>query len=652
MNSKITSQQLTVINLRYGTIAKSMKTLAFADLAAKALFLFNKPLAIKDIANKVAELIAVRSVSEELIKKGLEELRADRRVKIDNGKWGLSDHARRDIEREALSSLDTFGGVLDRHFPKTIEREKLASWFTGAIADFFAYNGDEWVQSVCKGAQHFSKNIKTADEILDASIQRYGLGSYSVELKNSFRGFLASTNIKDQRYLTNVGFAMFSARLVAADVGADPIALEELRGATFLVDTNFLFALQLEGHRFAASWETLGQALSAIGAKLVYLNETRDEYRRVWTGKRMEILKLLEVYPDEIVAEADDGFISTAVARGCSNKESFETFFYSIQEPPRQMPGELKIQVLEDQKIVKEVERAKSDNKLKTVIQGWRFKLRPFWDRQPKSNSALEHDAALIYVSESEQKAGNKVFILTLDRSLQACCAERIGTHNIPSAIYLEGLIQILAANNAGPELDATDFAPLLTSMLLKRCVPPERMYSTQDLHWLYGIQKNVAGFKPEKIKQIVLEVMRARLSGKTADDEGLQRTVNRFYQEEMWSTNRVVKEFADRAHRAEEDAERERIKRIDLEGKLHEKERTEARRVAKWKLAKTLSWRIPVTFLLALVSFAIVSMVLSVLQKENILDFIISFCTLVFVGYKFLKVPIKEYLQFQQSLK
>lgn len=651
MSIPITPQQLTAINLRYGTTAKSLKTLAFADLSAKALFLLHKPLTTKEVAKKVAELIAIRTVSEDLIKRGLEELKTDRRVCIINGKWELGEEARQNIGKSASCFLDVFGRVLNRNFPKNIEEDELTAWFTDAIADFFAYNGDEWVQSVCKGSRRFSRSIKTTDEILGASIKKHGLNVYSAELKNSFKSFLASANTEDQSYLTNVGFAMFSARLVAADVGADPIALGELRGATFLIDTNFLFTLQLEGHRFVASLEALGQSLGVIGARLSNLNETRDEYQRVWTGKRKEILKLVEVYPNEIVAGTDDEFISTAIARGCSDTEGFETFFQSIYEPPHQMPGKLIMDVLENQEIVKEVERAKNDSTLKSSLQRWYLKLKPYW-KPPKSNSALGHDAALIGVLEFERKAGNKVFILTLDRSLQACCAERVGRHEIPPAIHLEGLIQILAANNAGAELDATNFAPLLTSILLKRCVPPEYMYSTQDLHWLYNIQKNVSGFKPEKIKQIALEVMKARLSGRGINDEKLQRTVNRLYQEEIQNTNRVVEESMDRAMKAEEEAERERAERLKLEDRLRDKEKIETLRVAKWRLAKSLFWRILAAFVLAIVSFTIVSFVLSVLKKESVLDFMISVVTLLCGGYKFIKKPIEDYLLTRRSMK
>jgi len=648
---KITAQQLTAVNLRYSTTARSLKTMAFADLASKALLLLETPQTVERVSQKIAELISVRSVSYEFAERGLKELKNDRKAEVSNNKWKLCDTTCNEIKKEVSSTFMTVKGILDRHFPRNIEANKLFDWFNDAIADFFIYNGDEWVQSVCKGTQNFSKNVKTSDEILASSIRRHRLEKCTSELKNSFRGFLASNDLEDQRYLTKVGFAMFSARLVAADVGADPITLDELRSATFLLDTNFLFALQLESSRLADSLEILGRAMQAIGAKLAYLNETRDEYGRVWAGKRAEILRLLEIYPSQVVVGTDDDFISAAIARKCVNKEDFELFFQSLCDLPRQTPEGPEITLLDDEEILKETERAKDDNNLKNAIQKWCLRLRPIWHRQPKSNSALGHDASLIYVVELEKKSGNKIFILTLDRSLQACCAERGGRHEVPPAIYLEGLIQILAANNAGPDLDATNFAPLLISILHKRCVPPEHMYSTQDLHWLYGIQRNVASFKPEKIKKIALEVTKARLAGKTANDEKLQLTVNRLYQEEIQNTKRLVQESIDRARKAEEELEREKSKSIDLAKKLLDKENKEKLQKAKRKLIGVLSLRIPASIILALGAYFIVSLTLSGLQKENILNFIISFCTLVGSGYKFVKSPIKKYIEFKKSL-
>ncbi|HEC64906.1 MAG TPA: hypothetical protein ENI23_06425 [bacterium] len=643
-------RKLVTINLRYGTTAKSLKVLAFANLSAKALFLSGNFKTIQEIAKEVARLIGVRAVSGDLIKSGLEELKDDKKVNLQNNKWRLGKKTREEMTWEISSSDKKLGSVINRHFPRNIESNKLKLWFNDALVDFFNYNGDEWVQSVCKGSQTFPKKIKTLDELLNKSIKAHSLEKNSCELNNSFRGFLASTHKDDQIFLTNIGFAMFSARLVAADIGADPIALEELKNTTFLVDTNFLFALHLDSHRFASSLEALGQALRVIGAKMQYIYETKEEYGRLLAGKRAETLKLLEVYPSESVTGADDDFMSTALARGCKKVEDFERFFTSIAQLPKEISRGPKLTLLDNEQILEETDKARKDTALKDSIQKWRLRFQPSWNQNPKKESALEHDAALIYVAEFEKKPGNKVLILTLDRSLQACSAERVGKHEIPRVICLEGLIQILAVNNAGPGFDATNFAPLMSNILLKRCVPPDTTYSTQDLYWLYGIQKNVAQFNPDKIRTIVLEVTRARLSGKNADDKKLQRTVNRLYQEEIQSTDQEVKTSLDRARRAEEEAQSEKSKRLELESKLQEVERKEIIRKARIELVTTLIWRIPAALILAYVAYYLASLALPTLQKNNLLGFFITILTFLGIGYKFLKNPMERFSNIKKT--
>jgi len=651
MNSNITPKQLIAVNLRYGVVANSLKILAFTDLSSKALFLSNRALSTTEIAHEVAQLIGIPSVTDELVLNSLRELRNNGQIKGANGKWVLEAKSRKNIEKEIESYQSALNKVIDKHFPKSVDKTKIFDWFPEAIVDFFTYNGDEWVKSVCKGNRQFSE-FKTSDELIDGSLRKYRLEANASELKNAFTGFLASKDLDDQRYLTNAGFAMFSARLVAADVGADPITLDELKNSMFLLDTNFLFALQQEGcRRLSTSLKPLGVALNSIGAKLFFLRETKEEYARVWSSKRNEILKLCEVYPNKIIMDADDDFISTAKARGCANKEDFYRYFDSIREIPKEIPSGPTIELLEDEEIAKEINKAKKDYPLKQAIQNWRLKLRPWWDRQPKSNSALGHDASMLYVAELEKKSGKKIYILTLDRSFQLCCADRMSKHEVPMAIYLEGLIQILAINNAGPDLDATNFAPLLSSILIKRCVPPENMYTTQDLYWLFGIQKNVASFNSEKIKQIALEVNKARLSGKKANDETLQRTINRLYQEEIQSDHQKVEESVERAHKAEEAAEVEKNKRIEIENKFNKKEKEDKLRSAKWKLAKSLLWRIPVVLVCGGLMFVLASFAFRTLEKENLFSFGSSLLSVVVIGYGFLNRPIREYFNIKNGL-
>lgn len=638
----ITPKQLTAINLKFGRTANSLKALAFAHLVAKALFFYGNKKTIEELAAHVAKLLDIQRVSKELVLSGLNELKQERKVDERFKKWFLNNDARKEIDREAEMTKKKIEAVIKRHFPLSIDNDILEAWLNDALVDFFDHHGDGWVASISKGQQDFKSNL-TLNDLLKSSIEKAKLYKDAEELERAFKGLLLSTFNKDQTFLANISFAMFSARLVAADVGADPITIDELRGSMFLVDTNFLFALHLDNNRFADSLKVLGSALNDIGVKLVYIDETKEEYNRVLGGRKNEILKLLEIYKFEVIKETDDDFIKTALLRKCQTIDDFERFFSSLSNLPSCVPNGPVLSLHQDEKVLGETIKAKQDIKLKRLIQEWNIKLKPFWNKTPKSESALNHDASLICVTEFEKRSGNKTFILTLDRSLQATSAQRSGHHEIPHAIYLGGLIQILAAHNAGPNLDATNFAPLMSNML-KRCLPPEHTFTAQDLHWLYKIQKNIAQLPPERTKVIALEVAKGRMAGKNADDKGLERTINRLYQEEIQNTDQKVEESLNRATAAEEKMEDEKQKRIALEKQLAEKDKEDQRRSARRCIIKSFAWRIPLALILVYVAYHLVNLQALKLESNGFWNFFITIIEFLCFIIALLKKPVETY--------
>lgn len=646
-----TSDQLTAINLRYGTTSKSLKTLSFANLIAKAISVSGRPLDNKEIGQKVAEILEIRSIDQNLVLDGLEELEQKRDIyKTKKGKWNLNKNAQEKIYNGTIDITNLINGVITRHFPQSIDQEILTSWFNMATIDFFGHNGEECVKSVCLNSSGNPK-IKTTDELLKKSIEKFKLTKYSGALINGFQAFLASSNKEDQKALMHFIFAMFSAKLITSDVGADPITLKSLRDSTFIIDTNFIFPLQLEAHRYFDSFSSLGKALKEINAKIVYINETKEEHSRVLNGKKGSILKLVKDYPLEVTINAEDPFIATAKKRACIELCHFETFFTELQNLPKDIPDGPELNLLDNKDIEKIIEKAKKDQKLKTKIQEWRLKLRPYWDKRPKTESALNHDASIIYVQEDESK-NSKVYVLTLDRSLQVCATERAGNHSMPPVIYLEGLIQVLAINNGGPNIDVTNYAPFLSSIILKRCAPPEDTYTLEDLHWLYSIQKNVAKFEPEKIKQIALEIARARLAGKKVDDKNLRRIIDRFYQEEIKEVGKVVQDAELKVTQVKAEIEQERNLRKISDNKLLIFEHKEQKRKALGKLGLQILWRLPTS----IVATMIVYYLLVPLVESNGItangDIILSSIVFLISGWGLLIKPINIYIVKTKELK
>ncbi len=472
------ASQLITLNLRYGSHARPLKTLAFADLAVNSLFFIGREATTEEVAKEVARLLGLPQVEPRTVATALDFLAREKKVHNRSGKWQLADETLKTLQTATSDADRAIDAVLSRHFPGSIERPTLQKWFLEASSDFFGFNGGEWVKSIAKGnAGRFAKPQSIRD-LLQPSLTKYKFQEHADILIDAYDAFLSSENADDLKYVMDLGFAMFSARLVSAETGADPITVEEIRGATFVLDTNALFPIQLDAHRLGRSIRALALALADIGAELVYLHTTKQEYTRVYVGKKGEVSALFREFPAEVVLDAKSDFIETGIAHGCKTLEDFDTFFDTIRQPPEQLPNGQKIAELDDAEIKKETEKAEGDGGLKGAIQQHCLRLRGNWDRRAKSETALKHDAALIRVVEQLRKRNPKIWVLSLDRGLRACAAERAGTHAIPAVFILDGLIQILAVHGGGPNRSAEDFAPLLTSILLNRCSPIVSSYN------------------------------------------------------------------------------------------------------------------------------------------------------------------------------
>lgn len=583
---EISQADLVTVNLKYGSSAKPLKSLAFAQLSAKALFLSKTPLPIDVVGNTVAGMIGVKKVSTELVESGLTHLEEIGKVRQRDSQWILSHDATKEIGRSIAAANDHVATILKKHFPASMDRKILRKWFLEASAQLFGHFGDEWVSELSKGGSGGGRLLKgrTLDDLLLPTIRQFHLeGAQGLLIEGVVR-FLSSQDNSDQQYLMLISQAMFSARLVAADVGVDPITLQELKDSTFILDTNVIFAIVLEGGRLAAAIQSLEGALRIINATLVYLHATKEEYERALGARREQVLHLLEIYPDEILRDLNDDMLVTARGRACSSRGDYETSFTAIAAIPNSLPGGYAIRLEDDAKIEVVREAAEKDNRLKKRIQEFSARYRSQW-RGPKKEMALNHDAILFHVTRFIRQEGNKCWIISLDRSLQRCGLEQVGPHGAPELISVSALIEMLAVNNAGPDLDATQFAPLLSRMIMNECIPPPDTYISQDLVILHKINEKAAELPPEEIRKLAMEVMRARCEGRGPDDTKLALTVNRMYQDSVKHVTLELEETRRRAKHAEEEADRERTKRRTREEELVATKAKGIRIGALWKL-------------------------------------------------------------------
>lgn len=107
----------------------------------------------------------------------------------------------------------------------------------------------------------------------------------------------------------------------------------------------------------------------------------------------------------------------------------------------------------------------------------------------------------------------------------------RLGPSELPAWLTLDGLIQILAVDNAGPASDPTEFAPLMASIIRKQVAPALSTYTSEDLAILVDIEERAKELPPETVKSLAADLARARYSGRLPSDPEVQLAIKRAFQ-------------------------------------------------------------------------------------------------------------------------
>lgn len=639
---EIDQKQLVTVNLKYGTAAQPLRTVAFAQLAAKALYLAGTPLTSDEIARDVGVLLSIERVDPVFVRRGLAYLRERADVTNERDVWTLQESTSKGIAESINESASRLASLLTRHFPSDLPREKLRPWFCEASARVFGRYGDEWVATLSRGTRIAVPHFTPLGELLVPVARTYGLEGRTGALKEGYLGFLGSSSSEDQIYLMSLAQAMFSARLVTAAVGADVLTLQEFRQATMVLDTNVLFAIALEDHHLGRSLNALGKALVEMGVKPVFIRPTQGEYEAVWKYKQESLISTIKEYQAEIVNAARDDFLATARGRGCETVEDFERFFESIQAIPSEFAGGLAIELWEDDVIQTSIDSGIADHRLEAQLAGLRRRLRP--NARPKTGKALKHDAALLHVVESERQQGRNVWILSIDRSLAASSRERSGPHGLPAVLTADALIEILALNDGGPGVEADDFAPLLARIILNQCEPSRDAYTVDDLYLLTKINDAASELDPKDTRELVQIVTKARLEGKGADDTSLQLEVNRRFQQKVRTDEEVLGRAQERARRSEEALDVERKARLAAEEREVFARRERDRSAAKTRLIQQMLWRVPLAVALSAGAFLVAKSVLPPDDKYAFADYVLSAGAFILSGWSLVLKELQKY--------
>lgn len=238
--------ELLAANLRYGVTSEPLRARAYAHVVAKVLLTEDEGNGLKldRIRKGCRALLGSGLPSRDAIKLALDLLLKHGLVVRRGQSYALDGKARQELVSQITRRRAQVAACLRRHFPGDLDQEALRSWFEDVAVRFFGEYGDRWVAATARRRPiEPPRHVDLRSAVEEAS-QRHGLRSRLEDLSKGFIEFIRSGDPEDNELLWHYGRSMFSARLMAADLAADPISARELRGATLVLDTNILFCNQ------------------------------------------------------------------------------------------------------------------------------------------------------------------------------------------------------------------------------------------------------------------------------------------------------------------------------------------------------------------------------------------------------------------------
>lgn len=501
----------------FGTLSKK----ALSEVILKIIFFQNGGARRNQIKTDLASVIS-GSVSDAMIDESLKILENGGKIDLKSRKYVINPNIKVKLEKSANDNKE----LQERVYAKYLSGSQtsintLKSWFKDTLILFFENFSMEWFNHL---TQHGKLSPKKLDNnitsAIDTVIVQYAgkiIEEDKVWLKSNFIKFYESDEYDESMMFWNFGMSMFSSRLITARNYADKLSIKTFENGRFLLDTNILMILDLEGHEFGQSFKALDKILHRLNIKTNYLHITSEEYRRAIQGRKADTIHVFESFDEEVLLTTKCPFVKTALKRGCRNTEDVERMFDKLLDLPESVFELTKIEKFEFPELEEAVELGSKDEDLKKTINDIYFKR---LNKEKRENPKI-HDAGMIYGVNFLRKS-EPTWILTTDGTLKIYAIENIVRDETEIAIGLDALIALFAVNNGGVDVDSSDFAPLFKSLIKNSLIPEEHVFDVRDLAFILSTNLRINDLESEKVIDIANEVRRMRIAGKEDADISL----------------------------------------------------------------------------------------------------------------------------------
>lgn len=524
---------------------------ANSNFLLKLLYLRRKRTSFADLYVDYRKEIGADSISDDEVQAILDEMVEKSLVHFQDNKYYLSTSRINRIDKTIEASKNRKNKIVANYFNRVYSTpEQILEWLDDILIQFFDSYSTEWISDL-----YYNKNyIRNSKDSLLKTIKLRSQNNKRVEkrdrdlLPDMFLQMLMTENDSDVNLmLWEYGTTAFSAKLITAAHGANPVTLDSYRDSICLLDTNVLMNIGLEEGDYYKMLSSLEKVYQHLGVEVKILPITKEEYLYTIQNIKEEIMGLVSKgFGEKVMMKADDQYVRTAIQRKCTTEEDYERFFSGLLEIPKYFHEKLPIVLEEQQDVLDFVEQSQTDDQKIANLSGVHKSIHNNRNKPPHS---LVHDVGLIAGAE-QLRTTKKAFILSQDSTIAEYSKKKPLEQGLTLSIQMETLINVLALDSGGVEVDPQNYVPLFAKMIRQGLCPDEKTFQVQDLARMSDMEQEVSRLPDEDVIKLATSIATMRMEGE--NEEQISLTFRRQLQD-------VKKGIVDQLEETQRDVESER---------------------------------------------------------------------------------------------
>lgn len=616
---------LKSIYLKLNSNTRTLTKSAISQILVKIIYSENRSMRKLEIVDAYKKLTNRKNIDQDMLGEVLDSLCANSEIQKHGPEYSLSSNKRRKIAQACQESQQCIEYILDHYFSGlNTDKDILHSWLIDVTIRFFSLYADEWISDLVKpqnALTHSENSIR--ETIKKRTINYSGIDKSDVErLPILFYNCITTREAHVESFLWEYGTSSFSAKLISNIAGVDNLTLESFKNSKCILDTNVLMFIALESSHFHKAFESLEKVFESLGVTVGALYITKKEYQDTIYSQAKATKRNLEKLGYELTALPNDDFTQSAISLGCRKEEDFDDFFDHIKDIPSYIFDHVSIIDFDYSSELKEhIETSQADkNKLEKLNAIYKDAT-----GHEKRTNALRHDVGLLAGAEYLRK-DEKFFILSEEVSINNYSKNKGIINNLPLAIRVETLINVLALNHGGTDFEASDYVSLFASIIRNGLQPKSETFKQEELYRMYLMNEEIAELPAERTKEIVFDIHHKMLKG-VSEDELKRDLANQITKGKLCVSDELEEIKLKLSHAATE-GKRQKDRGDKYEGALYQTfYREEVKKYNRELVFNTIIRGVVLPAIIILVSFIVYQIIISNYNtiQDNATAFIIS---------------------------